>query len=296
MKVSGFILLLLITSCAQNPDADSQLAKMKIKGNVKMLELSKYNVEQKGKTVIKLSDKSSIYGPTYTKIEFNRAGNAQKRELRYAADKHNKKRTYLYNYYFGSNEKYKKVEVTQKQNGITSKSITKYKWYGDSLEVVTNAKSGFRIENHYKDNKITSNVHFKQMNSSNKRPIPRDKKVTSYGENDLPKELIRYYNKGDIVVDWVPIGKTVFSYDQRGNVVSRKNYNLKGKEEAMTALVYNDQDDEIKESWTQIGEGTNSTIITTYKYDYDETGNWLKKTHFKNSNPFQVFERKIIYF
>jgi hypothetical protein len=57
--------------------------------------------------------------------------------------------------------------------------------------------------------------------------------------------------------------------------------------------VYDDKGNETE--WNSYKPDGSLDVKETYKYDYDETGNWIKETKFRNGNPEIIIEREIKY-
>ncbi|AWH86703.1 hypothetical protein HYN59_17025 [Flavobacterium album] len=109
------------------------------------------------------------------------------------------------------------------------------------------------------------------------------------------------------------------SYDKKGNLVKRYTIDNSDKSEVMDSYTYDSKGNVT--SWTMTRNNApemrvvykydghnNATAVKTvngkgeiiddrtYTYEYDDKGNWTKKTVTLNNKPFTVVERKITYF
>ncbi|GEM_PF-1205936 len=57
---------------------------------------------------------------------------------------------------------------------------------------------------------------------------------------------------------------------------------------------YNDHD--LISTVVQFGSDSTEQQILSFEYDYDKQGNWIQKIHFKNGEPVNIDERRIIYY
>lgn len=126
-----------------------------------------------------------------------------------------------------------------------------------------------------------------------------------YDEKGNMTEDISYFFNGDLCV------KNTFKYGDKGNMIewesyskilednSTKNYDDKGNMIALiwsngsisvdTCIIeYDDKRNKIKNS--------QGKTIFTYIYEYDKTGNWIKRKDFEDDQIGAINERKIEYF
>lgn len=132
-----------------------------------------------------------------------------------------------------------------------------------------------------------------------------------YDENGNISEEIAKYSDGSLYY------KSTFSYDDKGNQTEYTLYNLVGNVIKRITFKYDDLKRVIEEN-TLKPDGTLTTRYTykydnngnkiehaaynpdntlkgilTFKYEYDSSGNWAKKTTFKNDKPIEITERVI---
>jgi replication-associated recombination protein RarA len=91
--------------------------------------------------------------------------------------------------------------------------------------------------------------------------------------------------------------KSFFKYDEKGNMIEGDFYMTYMSNSSLiekSIYKYNDKGNEIErnhyKSDSSLGDND------TYKYDYDKTGNWLKKTEFKNNVPQTIIVHEIVYY
>lgn len=84
-------------------------------------------------------------------------------------------------------------------------------------------------------------------------------------------------------------------YDDKGNKIEEINYDGKGEIMFRKVRAY-DAHGSMTEEKTYEGQD-NYLHKTTWTYDYDKTGNWIKRTQYSNEGvDFDIAERKIIYY
>ena len=116
-----------------------------------------------------------------------------------------------------------------------------------------------------------------------------------------------------------PVRIEKFSYDANGNLAKEYMFDAFDKSETIDEYKYDSNKNMIQRTLTEnkkvVFETTNeydtkgnlSKTITvdaentpiqqlSYTYEYDDKGNWIKKTVYKNDEPFVIVERNITYF
>lgn len=106
-------------------------------------------------------------------------------------------------------------------------------------------------------------------------------------------------------------GKYIQKYDENGNIVMIKAFNLEGKLEMTTNYSYNEKGLRTQENglnhllykyddYNNIISQTNSekgSYPITYTYEvFDKEDNWLIKTQFNDGMPFEMIKREIEYY
>lgn len=141
------------------------------------------------------------------------------------------------------------------------------------------------------------------------------------------RETYAYDNKGNIIElnsyysDSSLEFRETYTYDDKGNKIELNKYNSNNSLESRETYKYdekgnltekymfrlkttfntgeNDADSKEKKNENQyngINDDGNLEMAFTYKYDYDEKGNWIKKTYFKNQIPIHMYEREYEYY
>ncbi len=88
--------------------------------------------------------------------------------------------------------------------------------------------------------------------------------------------------------------KVLHKYDKHNNVIEEKTYLDRGKLESITICDFDKNHNII--SYSQRDGNLKITFDYTYKYEYDEHNNWIKKIESNKIKPVKVVERKITYF
>ena len=183
------------------------------------------------------------------------------------------------------------VSVTENEynasgDSLKMKSVTKYNDKGNKIEFFTYSPTG----------EVLSKTTFK------------------YNDSDRLTEEMRYKADGSFNV------KTTCKFDERGNKTEEYNYDVgnilflkivskfDGKGNRIVKDSYNEFGGLFLKCNSKFDEDGNEIIAkeydshkslqfsTTFDYDnYDKTGNWLKRTTYKNDEPFSVTIREIEY-
>lgn len=109
-----------------------------------------------------------------------------------------------------------------------------------------------------------------------------------------------YDNEGNVIhiEQYDERGKLVYEgkFDSHGNHLSDISYNADGsiREKVTAQYKYDAYDNEIEEI-LKLAERM-SAIHSVYNYDYDMTGNWVKKTVYEDGEPVRIAEREISYY
>lgn len=136
----------------------------------------------------------------------------------------------------------------------------------------------------------------------------------SYNDSDKITEELRYKADGSLNV------KTTYKYDDRGNKIEEYNYDASGTMFMKVQAKFDGKGNRlVKDSYNMFGalflkcnskfdEHGNEIsareydshkslqFATTFDYDVvDKSGNWQKRTTYKNNRPFSVTVREIVY-
>ena len=89
--------------------------------------------------------------------------------------------------------------------------------------------------------------------------------------------------------------KLKIKYDFKGNVIESISYNaINGSVNSKTTYKYDEKGNEIAVNRYN-ADGT-MNYKYTYKYEFDTTGNWIKKTIINDDKPKELTERVIEYY
>jgi len=104
-------------------------------------------------------------------------------------------------------------------------------------------------------------------------------RVTKQWEYNLRGKLLGYYE---------------MKYDSTGNLIEQKVFDAHGKNYMIYSWKYlpagYPERYEIREP------GSNNFEAWTYRYEYDTSGNWVKRIDYRNGKPVYIREREIIYY
>lgn len=124
-----------------------------------------------------------------------------------------------------------------------------------------------------------------------------DSKVTYvYDENNLKIGQNTYNVNGDL------IGRETYKYNKGRQVIESKMYSNENEIEhnSTTENWYNDKGYRSRMRFVSINEYAHIDFISTFEYEYDEKGNWIKEIIYSEESserkPFQITEREIKYY
>ncbi len=176
-------------------------------------------------------------------------------------------------------------------------------------------------QNNYNQNGLTFKLTFKYNDKGNILNIQ------NYGDDFSPTSLDKYIysDKGKLVELIQENGKTVYTYDPNGNMVKESLYvysnssrlgqakfrlsvdkffkngliikQVKYDESQLKAFNKYEEfkyDDHNNEVFHSLKSGSENYIMTS-KYSYDNLGNWIKRTDYKNDIPISGIRREIAY-
>ena len=233
-----------------------------------LIEEVKYG--SNGKLENKLTYKYDEKGNIIEKVSFNGDGVVEN------------KKTFKYNEKGGKIE-----EAYYGGDGTPGKKLTyKYDDKGNIIEEVSfKGNDELQYKTIYKHDKEGNVIEEKHLGNEgkivNRHSYKHDK------EGNVIEEM--YYHRERLY------NKIIFAYDEKGNLIEKVTYGGDEKLEKRTTHKYDEKGSLLL---TQEFNGTGKIITEcTYTYEYDEKGNWVKKSAVV---PFKVgsgvWERKIVYF
>lgn len=285
-NVTLLLLITILTSCISNQknnkigseiNADNDLGKLNLKGNVKSIKQISYKA-------------FDIFGELQ-KGEVNNVGNSC--------------------FYLTFNENGNEIEkIYYNSDGtVDDKWITKYDEEGNEIENNNFTSDGsllFKLIHKFdnKGNRIESNTY-------NSDGSINSNSTHKYDEKENYIESISHISDG------YSAKKETYSYDDKGNVIEKNGYEADGSIRFKFLFHYDDKGNKIEDSYITSDYTTNSTfkfdnkgnvieelesinksesIKNKYTYEYDEKDNWIKKVVYKNLTPTVMLERDIVYY
>lgn len=160
-------------------------------------------------------------------------------------------------------------------------------------------KIGNKIEEnwYWSDGSLHKKVTYKYDNKGNKT---EENTYDSDGGLDY-KGIYKYDDKGNIIEentynsDGSLFLKTTYKYDGKGNKTEENSYDSDGSFDFKSTFKYDNKGNIIERNLYN-SDGSSYLKKYTFKYEYDEIGNRLKKTTFKNGIPESITEREIKYY
>ena len=282
----------------QNNKIKNDLNTLKLKGTVKsLIEIKYYVFDSLGKIVKDgIAKKDTIlFSETGNKIKdfsVNSVG------------------VFYYKYNFKYNYSGKLVEKTNFRDDTKEtytydslgKLIDRYRYYLDTLP----------YHDIFKYDKKGNNIG---LYAYDPYGISGEKYFFSYNVNGNIIEQQNYDSQG---ICW---SKIIFKYDKLGKLIEESGYNRNGSLDSKAIYKYDNngnslknyfyfyEDHKIRRTSTtefdakgneikEIFYNSDGTLdyMYTYKYVYDNNGNWINKTDFLNNNIQTLIERQIIYY
>ena len=88
--------------------------------------------------------------------------------------------------------------------------------------------------------------------------------------------------------------KITYAFDRNGNRTEEIIYDSVGKIAGQTLYRYDEQNNQIGLKSYQPAKGT--SVILSWLYEYDKTGNWISRKRIINGNTNEVIQREIEYY
>ena len=110
----------------------------------------------------------------------------------------------------------------------------------------------------------------------------------TYKYNETGKKIEDNRNSGS---------KTIYEYDDKGNMIGDIYYNADGSKSTWSTYKYNDKGNMIEQkNYRADGSLGPVTKVINHNYTFDEFGNWTEKITIKDGKPAFIKERQIEYF
>jgi hypothetical protein len=290
-----FVLLQTLISCSDNYNS---LKRENLYGNVKQITETTYEAEfkfgeakkgiLKNKKVLKYDES----GNRTEKNEYDAEGNVgYKESYKYKNDKLIEDVTYHRNeLWLKVNYKYndKGYKILEKRYSVLTflcgKRTFKYDDSGNKIEENRyNSKGILNTKIIFSFDKKGDNIEESIYNADGSLNFRRTYKYDDRGN----KIETKGYNK-----DGVLEVTGTDDYDDNGNKIGRNLYGAEGELISSEIFKY----DERQNLTFKSDENRIEKIKIEYQYEFDETGNWIKKIKVLNDNPIIIIQRVIKYY
>lgn len=179
------------------------------------------------------------------------------------------------------------VENHYSSNGdLTSKKTFKYNNKGGLVETLNFNADGILVtKNNFKFNEKGNLTHYYEQHGLDGSQILKESYRYNLKGNKI--EELEYQWNGDS-------NKVVLkiSYNELGNKIEEKRFDSQGNVDLKVTYKYDVYGNILEVIYSKGNTGS----IKSYKYEYDQHKNWVKKTEYKNDKPVESSERKIVYF
>ncbi|MFH6965830.1 RHS repeat domain-containing protein [Flavobacterium sp. FlaQc-28] len=288
--IFSFFIALLFSACKNTESQyDNDLAKAKLKGKVKSISTRDTN------------------GFFYSNITYNQNGYEIETDIKesdfplHTIYKRDEKNNVIEKVEEGSSEGNKFKELSTFKYDVNNNLLETKKY---NLEGGVEGVYEFKYD--AKNNvieEITPSYTWKYEYKYDKNSNVIEKRNLSVLEPHNPNKLIyKYDNNNNLIFqqqtqkDGKRVSTEIFKYDERNNKIEEANcYDLKANQFQMNYFVYDENDNLIQESARNL-DGSEYYKIN-YKYDFDNHGNWIRRTSDKNGDyPGYIVERTIEYY
>ncbi len=305
MKNLSLLFLLLFIGCATKQNRKNDLEKLNLKGNVKSFTHRNFYAGEKFGEVVKKDEK--LFERSYK--EFSKKGN----ELKRIVYDHNGKAVYEYTF---KRDKYGNIidqNFYDSEGNLKYNFTFKYDAKGDIIERNTyenldgELKKARVYKNESNENKMEATEYDLEGNFMSKYdakgnlierdyPSPIDFKFKfKYDINGNKVEESVYYLDNEQGREGDLESKSKYKYDAKGNKIEYVRFDSKGNLESKEAHKYNAKGDVIETS--EYGDENILKEVFTYKYKYDQEGNWVERIKLdKKDEPSEITEREITYY
>jgi len=244
---------------------ENDLERLKLKGNIKQIEQYEIEAFAKFGDITKGIGTGEIYENSI-KI-FNVNGNEIKQNY-YNPDG---SLSSIWNYKYDDNGNQIEVKHYSSDGSLYIKWTYKYDDKGNQIEANQYyTRKGIRVK---------VECTYKYTGKGNKI-----KWCNVYHENDL-------------------FCKTMEKYNDKGNIVEEKSYYSAGYLSSKDTWKYDDKGNLIEKNRRYRSDDSNKSTDEwvydtklTYKYEYDNQGNWVKKIGYRDTIPSYIIEREIEYY
>lgn len=196
------------------------------------------------------------------------------------------------------NNKINKIVKKDKRDNTSDKTYSyEYGKHGEIYRIsILKSNNDLYYSNTLKYNKKTKQIISKKTENKNSKSTYK----FEYKKLDNGNiEFIKYDNrKINEIITFDKTGNVIEKKESRSQIISRSPMKTKSYYEIET-YQYDTYDNVIKQEKTKsevIIEFNKDNPIRTYKYEYDDNNNWIKKIAFKDGKVIYLEERTIEYF
>ncbi|MGE0021491.1 MAG: hypothetical protein AB7S72_17590 [Draconibacterium sp.] len=302
--IKTLFLLFILFSCT-NEVIKNDLTEKNLKGRVKSITESRYNAIEKFGEV----EKDSLIDTTVFVYDEKGNSNFTDRD-RYKSNDPNCKfdergnpieytttGKYINNwkYKLKWDDKNRVIEhcVFDNYGNLNLKRTFKFDDKGNKIE------EGWQSASHSDPTKFTYRKHINKYDDENNL-------ISKFIEDNIdgslsPEETYKYDAKGNMVEEKHFSDGSIFSikkctYDNVGKLIETNEKTLDNSFNVRTIYKYDEKGNDIDVLYTGIFDNEPITRNYSNEYEYDKTGNWVKKVAFLNGKAEEIIEREIDYY
>lgn len=281
--IRAFGAILFICSCtSMNKSKENDIIELGLFGNVKSLKEYSYKAivsfgqMEKGKRERESGLKDKI-------IEFNRSGYIIEEYSYEPNDLLEKKIIFKYD------GKHNKIEVNS--YNFESKLIFKWIYEYNDKGFLTNRICFKPDGSQYWKQSFNYDAMGNLIEEIWYTPEGVQNWKLTYGYDNQGNKIeeINYDEKGSLYE------KQTYSYDEKGNKIEANNYDSDLSLSWKQTFLYDDKRNIVEKNWYNF-EGSVFNIKTTFEYEYDEKGNWIRRIDSFNGIPEYILEREFEYY
>lgn len=208
--------------------------------------------------------------------------------------------TFLVRHQNGKTEKIKgpAFALTFDKNGNLTQAID-YNPNGsqEGISTFEYDQHGNKIKETYQSQKSSSLFTYKYQYSNGRKTQEERhegnggaviRKNFTYDNKQNISEISEYESDGRLY------RRTTFKYDEKNNKTEEARYNADGSLSSRTTYKYDDKGNQTE--YVLYSEENVKEDSATYQYEYDQYGNWTKRTKTKNGSVQEIIERQVTYF
>lgn len=258
-KYFGLLILCLSISCI-SPDKKSDLSKINLKGQVKSIKEITYYAIDKSESIEKGNRTENTDSNFDVYIEFNSYGNKVEETIMRSEDYLCRKTLYIYDNW----NRIKEITEQYIDGRIIEKMVYDYESSNDYVIENTYNKEGQNTYKRHLKFKDGNNIEIKMYeyeyyaNNFNYN----GKYKSEFNEDGNKIETLSYDFRNSLDFQWI------YKYDNRQNIIETRYINFE----------------------------RSLDITTKFDYQFDSSGNWIRRIEFTDNVPSFIVEREIEYY